>query len=526
MVSDGSGGMIVTWLDSRFGIDGGAIFAQRIDSAGLRVWTADGVQLSPATVHTRQPSISSDGNGGAVIVWNSGGSFSNVFAQRISAVGTTQWTAGGVPICSGTAYDGVQPDIVGDAAGGAFIAWTDFRHGDGQNSDLYAQRVNGAGAVQWVSQGVAVVDSTGFQGDLHMESDGAGGAVVAWRDTRASFGAIYVQRMNAGGMQWGAGGVQVNSGVGGSLYPRVIGDAGGALVCWVDRRLGTPEWDIYVQKVSAGGGVLWTLDGVAACLTAGLQSDPRITSDGNGGAILTWYAPTSASNPTPDIYAQRVNSAGAAQWGASGAAVCLAASGQFLPDITSDGSGGAVLTWFDARNAGVNDIYAQRINSSGAQQWTTDGVAVSTATFVQHDPIIMNDGSNGVIVTWMDFRNDLGANRNDIFCQRVGMNGVLGGASSVGIEGQVLGSVVALEQNRPNPFVSQTTIGYHLASETNVTLKVYDVSGREVATLVDGVQAPGSKSVRLDAGALTSGVYFYRLQAGRFVETKELVVLR
>jgi hypothetical protein len=59
-----------------------------------------------------------------------------------------------------------------------------------------------------------------------------------------------------------------------------------------------------------------------------------------------------------------------------------------------------------------------------------------------------------------------------------------------------------------------------------VTLKVFDVLGKEVATLVDEAQQPGNKSVRFDAGIWASGIYFYRLQTGTYIETKKLVFLR
>jgi hypothetical protein len=84
----------------------------------------------------------------------------------------------------------------------------------------------------------------------------------------------------------------------------------------------------------------------------------------------------------------------------------------------------------------------------------------------------------------------------------------------------------ALNQNYPNPFNPNTTINYHLPTQSNVTLKVYDVLGREVATLVNGVEEPGYKLVTLDASRLSSGVYYYRLQAGNYVETKKLVLLK
>jgi probable HAF family extracellular repeat protein len=83
-----------------------------------------------------------------------------------------------------------------------------------------------------------------------------------------------------------------------------------------------------------------------------------------------------------------------------------------------------------------------------------------------------------------------------------------------------------LHQNYPNPFNPRTTISYDVPRAAHVRLKVYDVFGREVATLVDDVQEPGVQSVVWDATNMASGVYFYRLLVGGFVETKKMVLMR
>ena len=85
---------------------------------------------------------------------------------------------------------------------------------------------------------------------------------------------------------------------------------------------------------------------------------------------------------------------------------------------------------------------------------------------------------------------------------------------------------VALKQNYPNPFYPASTIGYTLHRSMFVTLKVYDVAGREVAILVNGLQTPGEHEAWFDGEGLSSGIYTYHLQAGDVVETKCMVLQR
>jgi len=84
----------------------------------------------------------------------------------------------------------------------------------------------------------------------------------------------------------------------------------------------------------------------------------------------------------------------------------------------------------------------------------------------------------------------------------------------------------ALEQNYPNPFNPSTLIRYSLPVDCYVRLKVYDILGREAATLVDGLQEAGYKSAVWAASAFSSGIYFYRIQAGSFVQTRKLILMR
>jgi len=84
----------------------------------------------------------------------------------------------------------------------------------------------------------------------------------------------------------------------------------------------------------------------------------------------------------------------------------------------------------------------------------------------------------------------------------------------------------SLEQNYPNPFNPSTSIQYRVSSTSNVSLKVYDVLGNEVATLVNEEKPAGSYEVKFDAAGLSSGIYFYKLQAGTFTETKKMTLIK
>ena len=97
----------------------------------------------------------------------------------------------------------------------------------------------------------------------------------------------------------------------------------------------------------------------------------------------------------------------------------------------------------------------------------------------------------------------------------------------VSVEDDILtASNFSLEQNYPNPFNPSTTIKYSIPSSGFVSLKVYDVLGNEVATLINEEKSAGSYEVEFSAAGLSSGIYFYKLQSGNLVETKKMILLR
>ena len=93
-------------------------------------------------------------------------------------------------------------------------------------------------------------------------------------------------------------------------------------------------------------------------------------------------------------------------------------------------------------------------------------------------------------------------------------------------ERQMIAYSPSLSQNYPNPFNATTTISYELPKASNVRIEIYDIGGRKVAILDEGKQEAGKHSIQWNARSLSSGVYFYRIKAGKFTETKKLVLMK
>jgi hypothetical protein len=365
IVSDDAGGAIVTWEDYRSGTTD--VYARKVNAAGVPQWTADGVALCTAIYGQGAPTITSDGAGGAIVAWgdNRNGDVSDIYAQRVSATGVPQWAGNGVAVCN-AGNEQHFPAAVSDGAGGAIVTWWDFRNGT--NYDVYAQRLNAAGVPQWTTDGVALCTAGVDQIGLSTVPDGAGGAIVTWEDYRSGAPHIYAQRVSGAGVpQWTTNGVALCTADNEQHLPAIVPDGGGgAIVAWHDNRTGDiiGFFHIYAQRVSGSGVPQWTKDGLALCTASIDQRQPVIVSDGAGGAIVTWYDVRGSSSW--DIYAQRVSAGGVPQWMTNGVVVCSASGDQVYPSMIPDGAGGGIVTWDDYRNGTDSDIYAQRLVPAGA----------------------------------------------------------------------------------------------------------------------------------------------------------------
>ncbi len=330
-------------------------------------------------------------------------------ASRSSA----QWVPDGVGIATGN-FAQERSRAVSDGAGGVLVSWQESRVG---HWDIYVQRLNGAGVPLWTATGVALCTEAENQQEIALVPDGAGGAIVVWEDfrTQATSGTdIYCRRIRADGVaQWNPAGVPLCVNASTQTSVRAISDgSGGAVVSWRDARNGV-DYDVYAQRVNASGVVQWTANGVAIATQPGDQTIPDITTDGAGGAIIAWF--DRRSSPDADVYAQRVSAAGVPLWADDGVSISSVAGVQRNPELVPDGAGGAFISWWDSRS-GNFDIYAQRVSSTGVPQWTVNGVPVCVAG---NDQLITEPiaSGTGVIIAWHDNR----AGSADIYAQ--GLNG-------------------------------------------------------------------------------------------------------
>jgi hypothetical protein len=522
IVADGAGGAIAVWSDHRDTLVSRTdVFAQRVSAGGVPQWTANGVAICTEAHEQFNANLVPDGAGGAIIAWLDGraGNY-QVYAQRVNAGGVPQWTPDGVAVCAASASVKTLA-IVPDGAGGAILAWADGRSG---GFDLYAQRVNAAGVSQWSPDGVALCTAAGEQSYPSIAPDGAGGAIVTWQDIRsgASYD-IYAQSVSAAGVpQWTVDGVAVCALTGYQQLPVTAPDGGGgAFIAWQDGRLGS-DYDIYVQRLNAFGAPQWSANGQPLCVVPGQQFFPKIIGDGGTGAIVVWE--DDRFNISYDIYAQRVDAAGVAQWTASGVALCADPGYQSSSVVTSDGAGGAIVSWEDNRAGILVHIYARRVNAAGTALWTTDGVVLCTAPIGQFSSAIASNGSGGAIVTWDDVRNGAG---RDIYAQQIEADGTLGGDVAAA-PSPPLASLFGLQGAQPNPAAGDLRVSFSLPDASPASLDLLDLSGRRIESRYVGSYGFGAHVVSLTprSRALRPGVYWVRLTQGTRMAMTKVAVLQ
>lgn len=176
------------------------------------------------------------------------------------------------------------------------------------------------------------------------------------------------------------------------------------------------------------------------------------------------------------------------------------------------------------RDTANNDgrIYGYSLDGNGNILWGPN--SISTVASLKYDMVSAVTPSGMSVYVWSDNRNS-GNNGTGVWAQNVKPDGSLGPVGIIQISSEIPDRY-SLAQNYPNPFNPSTKINFSVTSPGVVKLTVMDMLGREISTLVNSKMEPGTYNVDFDGAGLTSGVYFYRLETGSFVETKRMVLLK
>lgn len=467
---DQNGNFIIAWDDSRNGHTD--IYAQRYASNGTALGSNFKVNDDESDTLQEFPSIGIDGSGNFILVWVDKRNInSNIYAQR--------YLSSGMPIGSNFKVNDNQdytidfsaniitPGIAVDSIGNFVITWTDGR----DHANIFAQIYLGDGTP--VGRNFKVNDDEGlsFQVTPSITSHRSGNFFIAWNDDRNAEWNIYAQGYFKDGTPMGTN-LRITNDVGGTIAPAIgVDENENFIITWADNRNG--NLDIYAQLYLRNG--------------TSLGSDFKVNDD--EGSEL-----------------------------------------QIYPSTSIDQSGNFTIVWIDTRNSNPGtdtletDIYAQRYLSDG----TALGRNFRVTNIDKEDQMFPDviHRNNRIYSTWADSRVD--GIHLDIWAN------VLDWTNPTAVIDNELPKIpqgLVLHQNYPNPFNPSTQIEYSIPQASRVVLKIYNLYGQEIRTLVDEQQAPGIYRViwdgRRETGrVISSGIYFAKIVAGNYQRSIRLVFLR
>ncbi|MBL8862340.1 MAG: hypothetical protein JNK02_10045 [Planctomycetes bacterium] len=360
------------------------VFPLLLSATALAQWPSDVSQnlgVCTATGDQAVPKIAVASDGGTWIAWfdNRGGSYA-VYAQKLDVAGYPRFPANGLLVSAEPQSSSlVDWDIASDGAGGCVLAFTDTRNGG--DLDVHAYRLSASGAFLWGATGVPLSNNADYEANPKIARLSDGSFAVTWsRLPSPGPGAVHVQKLDASGVpQYAGDGIEI---VGpGTEKPGfsaiAASDAGGYVVGYVrDISTFASPRHYRAQKFDAAGTPLWNGGTPLAIYDAAsmpIAYQPIVRADGAGGAVFAWH---SAVGSTFDCWIQRVTAAGAEVHAHNGVQVSTEASRSKLDPSIGLAANGDVVVAFNKRDLAQSQwaTCAQRISPAGARLWTNDGI--------------------------------------------------------------------------------------------------------------------------------------------------------
>ncbi|MGP1310719.1 MAG: hypothetical protein ACTS27_11020, partial [Phycisphaerales bacterium] len=376
LIVDADGGCVLVFTDTRDGSDRDVI-AQRVASDGTMLWGDDGVQISTNDDFEAAPRVSQDAATGEFHVsWLRSDSARGIYYQRLDGAGAEQVTSGGVRIAGdGTEGPGFHT-VVAHPAGGFTMVYVRDTRTFLSPRHVYAQRFDSAAAALWnAGNPVVISDAASIPIAQYpliaLAPDG--GAAFAWSDGRDGDSDVYAQRVDASGViQYAADGVSASLRAGRQQFEAAIAfvDDTTDLLCFFNDRNGAQSIrGIGVQRFGAAGARALGDDAVEVLpFNDENKGAPRAIPVSGGAMMGVTVEPNSSMGNFDDVLvAVRVDASGAPIWAANGgvAVASDAPGGKSRLIMTVDGADAARFVWEDSRND-QGDIYAQNVNADGS----------------------------------------------------------------------------------------------------------------------------------------------------------------
>jgi len=477
-VSDGQGGMIAVWSDTR---DNPIplLYTQRIDNDGTPLWGGRGklasYQDGSSYRDQQSPRLIETGDGGAIIVYHEYDAdyLQQVKVQRLDANGDYMWSGGssaGVFVTSGFMDHFIE--TVNRFSDGSLLVVYSPQSEFPPTYDLYAVRVNLDGSIAWTQP---------------------------------------LPICTAPDIQFNAKSTPVE---------------GGVVVFWEDQRRGNPILDIYGQLIHMDGTLAWAENGAVLVEADNGQDNIALASESHS-ATNFWAAWRDASDSfKTDIILARFDLDGNALHTTR---IGTDDHSQLEPVLVLDGEGGVFVAWREEDRATYSDLMVSHVTDEGIlynPEYYPTGAVLTSAYHIQREISAISDGSGGMVGAWVDARSTGKEPLSNIYTQRIADEFM-----SVGERGEAQPIGWGLHAAYPNPFNPSTTIRFEVAKNAAVKLAVYDVLGREVVRLVDREVSAGSHQVfwngqDISGATVASGTYFYRLETSDFTFTRSMVLLK
>jgi hypothetical protein len=354
------------------------------------------------------------------------------FANPLTTVSTVDINIAGGPVVNST-IQGTQQTfpqspqaVAADANGNYVVVWSG-QNPDGDGWDVYARQFNAAG----IAQGNEFQVNTNTAGDQMYATvvmNANGGFVVTWSSNNQDGGGwgVYGQRYDAAGKAIGSEFLINQTTASDQMYSSVAIDANGDFaVTWSNKNQSNGTWDVYARVFSANGN---TSDEFRVNPnTPGDQMYSRIAMDQNGAFTIVWQS--RQPNGDWDIYARSYNADGSAKPDGEFRINDTTAGDQQNANIAVNADGGFVITWTgDSRDGGGTDIYAKRIDATGAVQGGEFRVN-TTAAGNQDNSSVVFDRRGNFFITWSSYGQDT-PNAYGVYGRRYNADGTASGVET------------------------------------------------------------------------------------------------